>query len=644
MSGADEGTRIAFYDSPEPEPKSIILKAGSLVVEFIAGNLRDIRFDGVEVIRAIGYIVRDKDWGTYAPILSNLKVEQGANSFHVFYDAKCSASDGTALRYSASIVGTADSGLRFDVGAMPVGDFQTNRCGFRVLHPIAGLAGSPVVIEHVDGSLEHTLLPDLIDPWQPFKSMRVITYPVRPGLRAICRLEGDVFEMEDQRNWSDASYKTYVRPLELPWPYRLADGELLTQSGSLTLEGASATQPASARSDEVEVKIGEAIGPMPAIGLIVTPEEASAVLAQAKRLAEISPQILTCHFDPTVDHKREALVGFAAIAGLMKAEITLECVAPSRDDVALELAAVAAMAEQVGPRLDAISVSPSVDRQSTPPGSAWPACPPLEHVYAAARAAFPGLPLGGGSFSYFTETNRKRPPVDLLDFVTHATCPIVHAADDRSVMQTLEALPFIARSARAFIGEEKPNRIGPSTIAMRQNPYGSRTFDNPAGKRIAMANADPRHNSLFGAAWTLGYAAATAEARLATLTQLALTGPFGLLDGNAAVRPIFHVIRTLAAMAARERYSLKSSRPNSVLGVAAAAANDGTSVWLANLTARSLIVRLTCARGSGALSVRSLDATNWSAAATGERPAALSVVGETLTLAPFAAAEIVEAA
>jgi D-apionolactonase len=644
MTGAGAWESIALYGSAEQEPEALVLTAGALSAEFVAGNLRDIRFDGVEVLRAIGYIVRDKDWGTYAPVLSNLETRDDAGSFQVSYDARCLAADGAALTFSATIVGRADGSLRFEVAATPAGDFQTNRCGFCLLHPIVSVAGSPVIIEHIDGSFERTLLPDLIDPWQPFKAMRAITHRVRPGLQAKCRLEGDTFEMEDQRNWSDASYKTYVRPLERPWPYRLIDQELLTQMVSLTLEGELAARTAPAQSSEVEVTIGEAIGPMPAVGLIVTPEEASAVLAQARRLVEIGPQILTCHFDPTVGHGREALAGFAAIAALTKAKITLECVVPCRDEVAIELAAVAAMVRRVGLRFDAIAVSPSVDRQSTPPGSAWRACPPLEHVYAAARAAFPGLPLGGGSFSYFTELNRKRPPVALLDFVIHATCPIVHAADDRSVMQTLEALPFIARSARAFIGDEKPYRIGPSTIAMRQNPYGSRTLDNPSGKRIAMANADPRHNGLFGAAWTLGYAAATEEARLDALTQSALTGPFGLLDGKAAVRPIFHVIRALAAMASHGRYSLKSSHPNSVLGVAAATANSGMSVWLANLTTRSLTVRLTGARASGALSFRSLDAASWPASAAGERPVAQTVVGKTLTLAPFAAAEIDEPA
>jgi hypothetical protein len=55
------------------------------------------------------------------------------------------------------------------------------------------------------------------------------------------------------------------------------------------------------------------------------------------------------------------------------------------------------------------------------------------------RGAFPGILVGGGSFAYFTELNRKRRPFALLDFVCHTTCAIVHAADDRSVTETIES-------------------------------------------------------------------------------------------------------------------------------------------------------------------------------------------------------------
>ena len=125
-------------------------------------------------------------------------------------------------------------------------------------------------------------------------------------------------------------------------------------------------------------------------------------------------------------------------------------------------------------------------------------------LVAAARRAFPGAAIGGGVFTGFPEFNRNPPTAD-ADFVTHTTSAIVHAADDRSVMQTIEALPHVFSSARAHAGG-RPYRIGPSGIGLRINPAGSTTAANPQAIRLAMATADPRQDGLFGAAWTLGYA------------------------------------------------------------------------------------------------------------------------------------------
>jgi D-apionolactonase len=159
---------------------------------------------------------------------------------------------------------------------------------------------------------------------------------------------------------------------------------------------------------------------------------------------------------------------------------------------------------------------------------------------------------------------------------------------------------------------------------------------------MAMANSDPRHNGLFGAAWTLGYAARTAEAKLDVLTQSALTGPMGLLDGEDSVRPIFHIIRALAAVAGCERFSLWSTRPDAVQGVAVASPDGSKIVWLANLTHQSLTVRLDAARRAGKRSLQSLDAASWRTASTGERPVAQDLSAGSIYLAPFAVAQIVE--
>ena len=72
-----------------------------------------------------------------------------------------------------------------------------------------------------------------------------------------------MFEMEDQRNWSDASYKTYSRPLSLPFPYPIAAGERVRQSVWIGVkEAAPAVEPSDA--DLVRLEVG---GPVPEIVL-----------------------------------------------------------------------------------------------------------------------------------------------------------------------------------------------------------------------------------------------------------------------------------------------------------------------------------------------------------------------------------------
>ena len=594
---------FALYGTHEAEERPVTLTAGRLSADLANGNLRTIRYDGIEVLRAISYLVRDRDWGTYSPRIEGLAVKQDADSFKISYTAHCDGPDASRLAISVRIE-ASENELTFAADALTPTGFETNRCGFCILHPIVDIAGTPATVEHVDGRIVETRFPDQIDPWQPFMDMRAISHTVMPGVSAKCLMEGDTFEMEDQRNWSDASYKTYVRPLALPWPYQIPANERQTQRIVLSITDSrprAAAQAAEAKP--VTITRGEKTGMMPLIGLIVTPEEAKAALAAASRLAEIGPQELLFHYDPLAGHGPSAFADFATLTKIHRGSTTLEIALPCKASPAEEAAAIAAEMAAAGFSPDAVVVSPAVDRQSTPPGSKWPECPPLEEVYAAALAAFPKARLGGGMLSYFTELNRKRVPAENLDFVTHCTNPIVHAADDLSVMQTLEALPFITRSVRAIYGK-KPYRIGPSTIPMRQNPYGSRTMDNPGGKRIPMANTDPRHNGRFAEAFALAYAAQVIDADLECLTLSALTGPFGLIAGEnepsepGAVRPLFHTVKALAGMAGLRWHECQSSAPSQVLGFTVEKA-AGNALCLVNITAQELSVDISATVAEG---------------------------------------------
>ncbi|MBB3387910.1 hypothetical protein FHT82_000630 [Rhizobium sp. BK275] len=577
---------FALYGTHEAEEHPVRLTAGRLSADLANGNLRTIRYDGVEVLRAVSYLVRDRDWGTYSPAIDNVWIEQGNGAFSVRYVAHCRGPEDSRLAISVHIAATEHE-LIFEAGALSPTGFETNRCGFCILHPIVGIAGSSAKVEHVDGSVDETRFPDQIEPWQPFRDMRAITHQVLPCVSAECRMEGDTFEMEDQRNWSDASYKTYVRPLALPWPYQIAANEPVRQRIVLAICDTRNRETTAADSAERTIKLepGDRSGTMPDIGVIVTPDEAKAVLAARNLLSDIAPQELLFHFDPNAGHGTEALRDFAAVAALHRGRSTLEIALPCKQPPAAETAEIARQMQAVGFHPDAILISPSVDRQSTPPGSKWPECPPLEEVYAAAHEAFAGIRIGGGMLSYFTELNRKRVPADRLGFISHCTNPIVHAADDLSVMQTLEALPFITRSVRAIYGD-KPYRIGPSTIPMRQNPYGSRTMDNPAGSRIPMANRDPRHNGRFAEAFALGYAIRVLDANIECLTLSALTGPFGLVAGKAEPteeggnRPLFNTVKLLSGLAGSAWNGCTSSHPSEAL-----AFQSGSTVHILNLTA-----------------------------------------------------------
>ncbi len=593
---------IKLVGTEAADPKARTLRAGALSAEFGNGALRYIRVNDVEVLRAIAFLVRDGNWGTFSPEISNLKIRQGRDSFAVSYDARC-ADAKRGVSYDAEIVATSDGALRFSARAVPDTDFLTNRTGFVVLHPLKGVAGFPVDVEHVDGKREKSKFPTLINPAQPFYAIRSLRHKVMPGLSATCRMEGDTFEMEDHRNWTDASFKTYVRPLAEPWPYTLPAGVEFKQQVSLTFTGKLPRPKKTAAGRRIDIDVGRAGGPLPQIGVAIPSQEASASLEVAPLIKAANPRHLVCQVDGRDSDIAKPLEHYRRLGEATGAKIVLEILLAGKESPEAELGRVAAAAKECGLVPAAIAVSPAVDLKAVLPGSKGPDAPALADIYRAARGAFPGVALGGGMFSFFTELNRKRPPIELLDFVTHTTSPIVHAADDVSVMETLQALPYVIKSAKAIIGD-KPYRVGPSAIPARQNPYGAASAPNPDNDRVCLAKMDPRQRGLFGAAWTLGYIASFTRGGLEAITMGAATGPAGMIYrrtdyaqpyfddlSGPSLYPLYHLMADLGAASGRRLIASKSGDDGTVATLAYHGA-AGPILWIANLTAKNAAVRI----------------------------------------------------
>lgn len=627
MKPAHPSSAIALCGTEQPDSPGRVLNAGPLSVEFDNGQLRYLKVAGIEVLRAIGFLIRDKNWGTATPAISNLKIEQRSDGFSVSFHAAITLGQ-QALSYDARIEAAAPGNLEFTATAVPKTDFLTARTGFVVLHPLKGVAGQPLDIEHVDGSKIKSKFPELVNPVQPVLNIRSLTHEIMPGVKATVLMEGDTFEMEDHRNWTDASFKTYVRPLIRPWPYTLKAGEAVKQSIKLSLSGALKGS-GTAAGGAVAVKLGAVSDAgLPPVGLGVPAEEIEHAIARLDLLKLAAPPFLVCHIDPREKHGLKELYGYRVLADQTGAEVALEVVVDSVGDFRKELEQLADKVNESGIKPASVAVVPVGDLKSVLPGGPRPPAPKLEELYAAAREIFPGVRLGGGMFSFFTELNRKHPPAKLLDFVTNTTCPIVHAADDRSVMETLEALTYQVTTARSFIGKTA-YRVGPSGIGCRDNPHGATWTPNPDNQRVCLTKLDPRQRGLFAAAWTLGYVAALAPTGLETISLGAPTGPLGVIYRKSdhrqpwydelagpAVFPAFHVLCGLARGRARRLVDARSSDAATVCALAWQA-NGGTTLWLANLTARQQQVQVSGAKG--ALSGTTLDEDSFVAATTDPR-------------------------
>src|SRR5687768_14979614 len=494
-------TRVLYYGRDEAMPEQRRLRAGPLSLVFEAGDLRYIRLEGQEILRRVYVAVRDQNWGTIPMRLSNLAVEDASDSFRITYDAEHIQGD-IAFAWRGAITGDADGTITFNMDGKARSTFLRNRIGICVLHPIRECAGKPCTVEHADGSSEQSSFPDYIAPHQPFVEMRAITHEVVPGVRAEVRFDGDVFETEDQRNWTDASFKTYCTPLRIPYPVEIPRGSNVRQAVTLTLEGDVPRGDAAPRGsvgagaampepDVVRVTVADATTPLPQIGLAVAshgrPLTATEVgRLRALRLAHLRADV-ALHRDGWDADLRRAAEQADAFG------VPLELAVFVSDAAEAELGSLAAAWEALRPPVRTWLVFHRGEKSTR---HEWVALGRgmLAHLDPAARFA-------GGSNAYFTELNRSRPPMHALDALAYSINPQVHAFDNATLAEAPEGQGATVESARALAGG-KPVIVSPVTLRPRFNPDATGPDPEPPAGELP-AQVDVRQMSLFGAGWTL---------------------------------------------------------------------------------------------------------------------------------------------
>ena len=561
---ASQSDSLIIFGTDEPVPADRQFNAGALSLHLVDGAIRRLCWHGVEVVRGISCPIRDENWATHASVLANESITETPEGFEIRQVRL--VADG-ALRIDLIFKAGSDGTFHAVAEMSAAREFVTNRAGFTLLHPLRGVAGNALGLTHPDGAKTASLFPLLISPNQVADRISGLRHSV-DEIDIDIAFTGEVFEMEDQRNWSDASFKTYCRPLSLPRPYRLQAGDVQRQEIQVRLQGVPAKSTALQVSAPAKLALVAAGETVPR--LAVAMEEGTLPVAPALcRL--LGPAILQLRVTP----QSAAAVCESAAALAIPAEIELEIVVPSISDPQPALARVAADCKRAALAVARVVALPESYLNSYQPGGPWPAGPTPQDLAPHVRAAFPRAGIGGGVLTYFPELNRCRP--GSCDYVTHGSSAIVHAADDWSVRENLEGLSHILESGRALAGN-RDYRLGLVAIGMRSNPYGAGVVENIQQNRVAMAGADPRQRGLFAAAWAVGAAAATEGHGVSSLALSALVGPFGAIHRQEAwaqpgyqedgmVYPVFHVLRFLSAMGGAARLSMRSAG-NGIAGVA----------------------------------------------------------------------------
>ena len=607
--------RALHCGKDEPLPEQTQLRAGPLSMIFEAGDLRYIRFGKHEILRRVYVAVRDHNWDTILPQLSNVQIEHDSDAFHITYDVKNKGAN-VDFFWQGTIAGDADGTITFSMDGEALSTFRRNRIGFCVLHPM-GCAGIPCRIEKVDGAVEEsafpiTIAPQLlidgeIKPVTPFNNMRSVRYEVTSGVEAEVRFEGEIFEMEDQRNWTDASYKAYGTPLSQPFPVEVAAGTKISQRITLALKTGDKSsierQEATSQPLTLEISSGDP-RPLPRIGLGVASHGEPLNTEELERLKRLNLSHLRVDVDLTQpDYESTLRRATDEARGL---GVSLEVALFLTDAAAEELRAFAEVVDRLKPPVGAYLIFHKTEASTS---AQW---------VAQARSYLSDAKIGAGTNAYFTDLNRGRPPVEVLDLVCYSLNPQVHAFDNSSLMETLEAQATTVESTQQF-ASGLPIAVTPVTLLARFNPNATGPEPEPAPGELP-AQVDIRQMSLFGSGWTLGSIKYLSESGASSVTYYETTGWRGVMERAGGsplpekfrslpgtVFPLYHVFADVGEFAGGEVLVSKSSDPLKVEGIVLRK-NGKTRTLLANLTSDSQQVRV--GNLTGTVRVRHLDETN----------------------------------
>ena len=493
-------TELLYHGTPEARPVQHLVRAGLLSAIFENGSLRTIKLGDQEVARMIYFALRDDQWNTIPTRISDEQLSINDQSFFLTFVCGHYQHDTEVIHWKCELSGDETGTIRFSIDGTVLQPFLRNRAGFCVLHPIIETVGQAVTITHPDSSKSKGVFPELIEPYQPFVDIAAMQWTLPDGAEATLSFEGDIFETEDQRNWSDASFKTYCTPLHLSRPVQLQPGDQIRQVVQLAISPSQS--PVSPKRSTASPTQHPVL--LPTIGLSHAIDQPKLKADEAAQLRKMGLNYVRIALDFGRPDWSEWLTVGLSEAKRLHVQVVLAVTFTNHYQT--ELSQLQQAVEWLNPSISAVEVfhtnHPAIDSTM------------LTAVAAPLKKLFSGARLGVGSAEQFTELNRNRPaPTDSFDYLVYALNPQVHAVDDQTLIENIAAQADTVQTARSFAGDT-PIHVGPITLRPRH-----------------YTEADHRQPSLLTAGWLVGSLASLTLAGASSLTYFETKGPKGVIEG-----------------------------------------------------------------------------------------------------------------
>ena len=518
----------------ELPPVQTKLKAGPFTMIYENGFIRYIKYGDNEIVRMIYMALRDKNWGTYLPEIKYEKINVYENSFYITYQCDYKENDTVIFSWNAVIQGGESGKIIFTINGKALSTLIKNRAGFCILHPIANTAGEKLTVTCSDNQIISTFFPSSIAPQIPLNDIKKLNW-FNNGQEYAIEMEGDIFEMEDHRNWTDASFKTFCTPLSKPYPVRLEAGDSINQQ-VLFFPIDSIDQPAAISKDNIiHITVNEPESILPAIGVGASSEVNVLSSPVQDVLGLINFKYYYVETRTSEKKWQELLLNEVDNAKLLQLPLFIS-LQLSNDNFEEEFEAFKKIIEpgiSILKYLLIVSDDKSVTEQFL-----------IDQVVNKIKSFFPSIFLGIGTTTNFAELNRNRRKAPGIDFASYAIHPQEHAFDSLSLIENMAAQKDTVESA-AEIYAGKKIAISPVTLRRRFNPYAQNKEDII---RTNSQRSDPRQGSLWCAGWTLGSIKYLSEAGAGFISFFQTVGKQGICDDDGNLYPVaclFQFINTM---------------------------------------------------------------------------------------------------